>query len=175
MTLIALAVIISKVKDSIVGHKVLVVEEETVKTQAVSKFEAVSCIPFVLSIDTGLVELNTRCRVGISVIAIGEADNFRSFTVDEIVNASVTVVSCSVSHISIVSHLILIAEAHGKFVISSIIYEIILDVCNGVVNCVVPSEELISESHVLSVGSCSVLDVDEWELFRVCATNIVKF
>ena len=175
MTLLTLAVIISEVKDGVVGHKVLVVEEETVQTKTVSKFEVFSSIPLVLCIDTSFVELNTCCRIGVSVITIGKADYLRGCTVDEIVNACITIVSCTVSHVSIVSHLVLIVETHGKLMVSSIIYEVILDVCDSVVNCVVPSEELISESHILSVCSCSVLNVDEWELLRVCSTDIVKF
>ena len=175
MTLIALAVIISEVKDGVVGHKVLVVEEETVQTKAVSKFEILCSIPLILSIDTGFMELDTRCRIGFSVITISKADYLRSGTVDEIVNACITIVSCTVSHVSIVSHLVLIVETHGKLMVSSIIYEVILDVCNSVVNSVVPGEELISESHILSVCSCTILNINEWELIRVCSTNIVKF
>ena len=79
--------IVCKVIYLVVSCKILVVEEQTVKTQTVSELEIVNRCPFVLSIDSELVELNPCCRCLFTVVTVSEADNFRSSAVDEVVNA----------------------------------------------------------------------------------------
>ena len=150
--------------DSVVGHKVAVIEEETVETDTVGKLEVLSCTPLVLSVDTEFVELYSCSRILLSAVTVGKADNLRSRTVDEVIYAEVTVVTCSVSHVSIVSHLIFIAQTCCKLMGSEVVCKVILHICNCVVNCVVPCEELVSERDVRGVCTCTVHDVNEWEL-----------
>ena len=42
--------------------------------------------------------------------------------------------------------------------------QVILDIGYSVVNRIVPGEELVTEGHVLGCSTCTVMDVDEWEL-----------
>ena len=54
---------------------------------------------------------------------------------------------------------------------TSIIGYIVLDVPNGVVNSVVPCEQLITQSDVVVIV---LSDINEWELRRVCTTDIIE-
>ena len=150
--------------DGIVGRKVGIREEEAVETEAVGEFEPLGSIPLVLRIDTCLVELHACSRIGLSVITIGEADYLRSGSVDEIVNARISVVTCTIPHISVVSHLVLIVETHSELVVTLVVNEVILHIEHSVVNGIVVGEELKSESHVLGVSTGTVLDINEREL-----------
>ena len=58
-----------------------------------------------------------------------------------------------------------------NLVSTHIIGYVILDVPDGVVNGVVPCEKLITQSHVVIA---ILSDIDEWELIRVGATDIVE-
>ena len=55
---------------------------------------------------------------------------------------------------------------------TSIIGYIVLDVPNSVVNSVVPCEQLITQSDVVVIV---LSDINEWELRRVCTTDIIEF
>ena len=82
---IAVLVGIPEVVDSLVGHKIGVVEEQSVETQAVGEHEVVGSLPLVLGVDTGLVELYPCRRGGLAVISVGKVDNLRSLSVEEVV------------------------------------------------------------------------------------------
>ena len=87
MTNIVVAVIVVEIKDGFVGHQVAVVEEQTVETNTVGQFEVLGRIPVILSVKTQLAELNAGGRILLTVITVSEADNLRSGSIDEIVNA----------------------------------------------------------------------------------------
>ena len=110
------------------------------------------------------MELHACSRIGLSVITIGEADYLRSFSVDEIVNARISVVTCTISHIGVVSHLVLVVETHRELVVTLVVNEVVLHIEHSVVNGIVVGEELKSESHVLGVSTGTVLDINEREL-----------
>ncbi len=110
------------------------------------------------------MELHSGCRILLSVVTIGEADNLRSRSVDEVIHALVAVITCSVSHIGIVSHLILIAQTPSNLVIAHIICKVVLHIGDGVVDSIVPCEKFISESHIGGGGTGAVEYVDEREL-----------
>ena len=97
------------------------------------------------------MELHACSRIGLSVITIGEADYLRSGSVDEIVNARISVVTCTIPHISVVSHLVLIVETHSELVVTLVVNEVVLYIEHSVVYCIVVGEEFKSESHVLGV------------------------
>jgi len=78
--------IIAESLDGIVGHKVAIIEEETVETEAVSEFEIIVHTPLVLSINAGFVELNPGSRSGLTIITVGEADDLGSSTAEEVGN-----------------------------------------------------------------------------------------
>ena len=131
-------------KDGVVGHKVFVVEEETVETHTVGKFEILIGLPLVLSVETELVELYAGCRVFLAVVAVGKADNLRSSFVEEVVEAEVTVVTGTVSHIGVVGHLVLVVDTGSHLVLSAVPGDVILDTDVGVVYGIVPGKELVT-------------------------------
>jgi hypothetical protein len=171
----ALTETIVKIVYSIVTNEVLVVEEETVETETVSKLEVIVYAPLILSIDTSLVESYTCCRVSLTVITVSKTYNLRSCTVEEVIKASVTIVTCTVSHVRVVSHLVLIVDTSCELVVTSVVSEVILDRDVSVVNTVVPCEELVSESDVRkNCATVVVTDVDEWEVLRVSTTHVIE-
>ena len=87
MTNIVVAVIVVEIKDGFVGHQVAVVEEQTVETNTVGQFEVLGRVPVILSVKTQLAELHAGGRILLTVITVSEADNLRSGSIDEIVNA----------------------------------------------------------------------------------------
>ena len=147
MTLLTIYYVL-KVIDSLVGHEVLVVEEETVKTETGSKLELLVYVPLVLSVYTSLVESYASCRVCLTVVTVSKTYYLRSCACKEVVKALVTIVTCTISHVRVVSHLILIAETCCKLVVTSVVSEVILDRDVCIVYTVVPSEELVSERDV---------------------------
>ena len=171
---IAVLVGIPEVVDSLVGHKVGVVEEQSVETQAVGKHEVVGSLPLVLGVDTGLVELNPCRRSGLAVISVGKADYFGSSAVDEVINTCVAIVTGTVPNIDVVGHLVLEVEASGNLVIAAEVGKVVLDAEVGVVDGVVPGEQLVAEGHVVAVGTGTVLDIDERELVGGAAAHVVK-
>ena len=165
-----------------VGHQVLVVEEQAVQTQAVGELEAVGGVPLVLGVDAGFMELHTGGRSLFTVVTIGEVYNLRggveqgsgvqgAVGVVHIVREVETVVTGTVTHVLVVGHLILIAEAGSEFVGTQVPGEVILHVGDGVVHGVVPGEKFITQGHVVVI----VLgDVDEGELGGVGAADIIQ-
>ena len=156
--------VIVKLIDGLIRHEVAVVEEKSVKTETVGKLEVLGNAPLVLRINTGLMELHACGRIHFAIVSVGEADHFRGISVDEVVDAVITVVTGTVPHVGVVSHLVLITEAHGHLVVAGIVHEVIFDVGNSIMYGVVPGEEFVSERHVRSVGSGSVHDINEREL-----------
>lgn len=120
--------VIVKIIDRLVPHQVLIAEEETVKTKTVCEFEIVKHRPFVLSINTKLVETHAGRRICFSVVTIGQADNRRSGLIEEIVKAVIAVVTGTVSHVGVVGHLILVACSESGLVVTGIVGKVILAV-----------------------------------------------
>ena len=129
----------------LVGRKVIVIEEETIETDTVSKLEVIIYRPVILSVNTCSVESYTGSRVLLTIITISHADYLRSCSVQEVIEASVTVVTCTVSHVCVVSHLILIAQTTDNLVVAEIVGKVILKIEHVVVHTIVPCEELITE------------------------------
>ena len=73
--------------DSVVGHKVAVIEEETIETDTVSKLEVIIYRPVILSVNTCSVESYTGSRVLLTIITISHADYLRSCSVQEVIEA----------------------------------------------------------------------------------------
>ena len=63
------------------------------------------------------------------------------------------------------------ADTSHNLMGTSIISYIVLNVPNSVVNSVVPCEQLITQSDVVVIV---LSDIDEWELRRVCTTDIIE-
>ena len=61
----------------------------------------------------------------------------------------------------------------SEFVVAKEVSEVVLNLPYGVVNAVVPSKELITESHVVVVFARAIENVDEWEFSRFRRADIV--
>ncbi len=155
----------------IVSHQVTVVEEQTIETQTVSKFEFLTDVPLILSIDTNLVELHTCSRLGLAVVTVSKVDDFRSSTAKEVIETCITIVTGTVTHIHIVSHLVFESHTAGNLMVGSIISDIILEVINRVVNRIVPREQFITKRDVALVV---LEDINERELIGICSTHIIE-
>ena len=99
MAFVALAISVSDVVDSLVGHQVGIVEEHTVEADTHSEFEAFAWVEFVADKEAWLVETYTSSRISFTTVTVGQTYDFRSSTIDEVVNAVVAVVTCTVTHI----------------------------------------------------------------------------
>ena len=76
------------------------------------------------------------------------------------------------------------AESGSDFMVVEIVSHVVTNVPNGIVNGVVPCEELVTESDIVicTVSICSAINsllttienIDEWELSRVCVSQVVE-
>ena len=163
--------VIVKVVDGLICHQVLVVEEETIDAQAVSELQFVVNVPFVLSINAKFIELYASSRLRLTIIAIGQGNNLRSAIKqhlcieDAILPHSLSsveaIVASTITHIHIVSHLMLIAYTSHNLMIVTIIGHIILDIPDGVMNGIVPGEQLIAQRDIVVVIFRNI-DEREW-------------
>ena len=173
--------IVVKVIDSLVGHQIVVVEEQSVYTETVGQLQVVKDVPVILQVDAELVEPHTCCGIGLTVITVSKSHDLRIAVEEEcgiqhtvhphIVGSIEAVVTCTVTHIHIVGHLVLEADTCGEFVVLHIIGSIVLDVPDRVVNGVVIGEQLIAEGHVVVVV---FRNVDMGEHSRLRVTDIVE-
>ena len=164
--------IVSQSLDGGIGHKVTIVEEQAVNTGTVSKLELVSGVPLVLDIDSELVETDTGSGLELTVVTVSKVDDLRSGTCQEVIEAAVTVVTGTVTHVLVVSHLVLVVDTTHDLVVAFIPGQVVLDVVVDLIDGVVPGEELITESHVVVLLGV-VKDVDEGELLGSAAADRV--
>ena len=165
--------------DGVVGQQVAVVEEQAVQTDAGGQLEAVVDVPLVLAVDAGLVELHAGGRLLLAVVAVGEVDDLRGGTCEEVAHGIVAVVTGTIAHVLVVSHLVLEAGTCGDLVVAHVVGQVVLDVGHGVVHGVVPGEELIAEGHVdvrrgAFLTDVAVEDVDVRELGGVGAADVIQ-
>ena len=166
--------VVVKFLDGIVGHQVAVVEEQTVQTQACGELEVVGSIPLLLSVDAQLAEAYACGGSSFAIITIGQTYHFGCSTVDEVVHATIAIVTGTITHILVVRHLVLIADTCYDLVVASVVCDVVLDVEDGIVYGIVPCEEFVTQSHVLSGSVGTIVDVYEGELVGVGTTYIVK-
>ena len=166
-----MAAVIVVIIDGIVGHQVVIVEEQTVETQTVGQLQVVHDIPVILQIEAQLVELYTCSRVRLAVVAVCQGNNLRNASVEEVVHRGITVVAGTITHIHVVGHLVLEADTGGEFVGTHVVGHVVLDVPNGIVNGIVPSEQLITQCNVVVA---ILQDIDEGEVSRVRGTLVVQ-
>ena len=94
-----MAAVVVEGENRVVGHDVLVAEEQPVETDSVREHELVVRVPLVLGIDPHLVETHP-CRRGIlTVISVCKTYCFRLRLSHKILETAVTVISGSVPHI----------------------------------------------------------------------------
>ena len=117
-----------------------------------------------MAIKAHLVEAYACCRRGFAIITISQTYYFRSCTVQEIIEAGVAIVACTITHILVVGHLVFEENTGGHLVCAKIGCYVVLDVPYSVVHCVVPSKELVTCGNVVLV---IFQDIDEWEIFRI--------
>ena len=166
--------VVVKILDCVVGHQVAVAEEETVQTQTCGELEVVGSIPFLLAVDAKLVEAHAGGRGLLAIVAVGQTNHLGCSTVDKVIHAAVAIVTGTVAHVLVVSHLILVADTSHKLMVAVVVGNVVLDVEDSIVHGIVPGEELIAKGHVLSGSVGAIVNVDEGEFRRVAATYIVK-
>ena len=164
-----LAVVV-EVVDGLIGHQVAVVKEQTVEAQAIGQLQVVEDVPVVLSIEAQLVELYAGGRISLTIVSIGERnDLWRAVeqqlrvereAIPHIIGSIETIVARTITHIHIISHLMLERHTGGQLVRIHIVSHVILDIPDGVVDGIVPSEQLITKRQVVVLG---ISDIDEWE------------
>ena len=169
---INMTTIVVEVVDGLVSQQVVVVEEESVNTQTVGQLEVVGDVEIILGIDAGAIELHTGSWLRLTVVTVSQTYDLRSSTVHEVVHRVVTVVTGTITHILVVSHLMLESETSHDLVLTHVISHVVLDVPNGVMNGVIPGEQLITEGHVVVVAT--IEDVDERELRRIGTADIIE-
>ena len=152
---------IGEVVDLLVGHQVAVVVEPRVETETVGQLEVVANVPLILAIEAHLVEANASCRAGFTIVTISQTYYFRSCTAQEIIEAGVTIVTCTITHILVVGHLVFEQDTAGHLVCTEICCYVVLDVPNSVVHRIVISKELITCSDVVLI---ILQNIDEREI-----------
>ena len=163
--------VIVEVIDSLIGHQVFIVEEQTVETQTIGELQVVEDVPVILKIDAKLIELYTSSRISLTIVTVGQCHDLRC-AVEEcsriqnavhphIVGSIVAIVTSTVTHIHIVGHLVLKADTSSQLMRIHIISYIVLNVPNCIVDSVVIGEQLITQSHVVVT---TLRDIDEGEL-----------
>ena len=165
--------IVVDVVDGFVGHQVVVVEEQGIETQAIGQLQVVEDVPVVLQIEAQLVVLHAGSRLFLAIVTIGQTDDLRRCTVEEVLHREVAIVARTVTHILVVGHLVFVAQTAHNLVGTHIVGDVVLHVPDSVVNGVVPGEELVTQGHVVSRVARTVKNVDEGELVRVSTTDIV--
>ena len=118
------------------------------------------------------METDAGSRLELTVVTVGKVDDLRSGACQEVIHALVTVVTGTVTHVLVVSHLVLVVDTTHDLVVALVPCQVVLDVVVDLVDGVVPGEELITESHVVVLLGV-VEDVDERELLGGAATNRV--
>ena len=137
---------IIKILDGIVGHQIAVGEEQSVDTQTVGQLKLVIDVPVILTVDTRTVELHTSSRSRLTIVTVGQTEDLRRL-VEELFDRHsilpvVTIVTCTITHVLVVGHLVLEGDTCHDLVLTHIIGHVVLEVPNGVVNSVVPGEQL---------------------------------
>ena len=166
--------VVVEIEDGIVCHQIRIIEEQTIQTKTIGQLELRSHLPLILSIDTSLVILYAGSWIVVATITIGQTYNLRSSTIQEVVEAIVTIITRTITLISIVCHLVLIVETSDDLVLTEIVSYVILDIPYSIVYSIVPGKQLITQSHIV-VGTISISssiytllsaieDIDEWEL-----------
>ena len=164
--------IIVDVVNSLIGHQVTIVEEETIHAETKCQLQLVSHVPVILSIDTRTVELYTCGRLRLTTVTIGQTEDLRSSTVEEVIEAVIAIVTCTVTHVLVVGHLMLEHHAGSELVLTHIKGDVVLDVPDGVMNGIVIGKQLIAKGDVVVVAA--IEDINEWELRRVGTTDIIE-
>ena len=164
LTSINTLTIIIEILNGIVCHKVAIVEDKCVETDTSCKFQTFSGVPFILQVDTKLAILHLGSRIGLTIITVCKTNHLRSFTIDEIINTVVAIITSTVTHIGVISHLVLKSDTSHKLVVAHIVCHVILHIPYSIVNCIVVCEELITESHIVVDVARTVENINEWEL-----------
>ena len=174
--------VIVEVIDSLIGHQVFIVEEQTVETQTIGELQVVEDVPVILQIETELIELYTSSRISLAIVTVGQSHDLRCAVEERsriqdavhphIVGSIVAIVTSTVTHIHIVGHLVLKADTGSQLMRIHIISHIVLNVPDRIVDSVVVGKQLITQSHVVVAA---LRDIDEWELAGVCSTDIIEF
>ena len=176
VTHVAVLVIIVQCQDGVVGHQVAVVKEQSVQTQAVGQLEVAGNVPLVLCIDAGFVELHACSGLGLAAVAVGQAHDLGSGSVDKVIDAVVAVVARTVAHVLVVGHLMFKGQTAHHLVVAIVPGNVVAQVPDGVVHGVIPGEQLIAQRHVVVAVALIVHhgDVDEGELARVAGTHVIQ-
>ena len=174
--------VIVEVIDSLIGHQVFIVEEQTVETQTIGELQVVEDVPVILQIETELIELYTSSRIRLTIVTVGQSHDLRCAVEERsriqdtvhphIVGSIVAIVTSTVTHIHIVGHLVLKADTGSQLMRIHIISHIVLNVPDRIVDSVVVGKQLITQSHVVIAA---LRDIDEWELAGVSSTDIIEF
>ena len=156
---------IIKLVDSSIGNQIAVVEEQTVDTQTISQLELIVDVPVILDIETRTVELHTGSGLRLTIITVGQTEDLWCL-VEEFLNTHtilpvVTVVTCTITHILVVGHLMLEGDTCHNLVSTKIVGHIILKVPNRIVYSIVPGKQLIAKRHIVVAVLC---DINEGEL-----------
>ena len=137
--------VIVQVVDSLIGHQVAVYEEESIQTKAVGEFEPLCGVPFILCIDASLVEGYPCSWFCLTTVSIGKAHHFGSGSVDEVIHTAVSVIACTVAHVLVVGHLVLIGHSASNLVTSHRVDEFVLDIEDVVMYSIVVGKQFVTQ------------------------------
>ena len=86
-------------------------------------------------------------QVRFTVIAISQTYNFRSSSLNKVIQAGIAIISCTVTEILVVGHLMLIVQANHDFMIAGIVSYVIFYIPHCVVDCVIVSEKFFTKKR----------------------------
>ena len=165
-----LAVVV-EVINSLISHQVAIIEEQSINTQTIGQLKVINDVPVVLQIDTEFIKLHTGSRLRLTVITVSEGHDLRIAVEEQCriqhvvlphgIGSIETVITCTITHIHVVCHLILITDTGSDLVVLHVVSHIVLDVPDGVVNGIVPGKQLIAERHIV-VAVLRDIDMGEW-------------
>ena len=134
--------------DGIVRHDIIFVEDYGVETDSSGELELIINIPLILGISTDLIETYLCRRILVPVISPVKSELYRLLFTKEIAQACETVGTRSITHISVESHLGLVAYAGSDLMGTFVPGDVILDVKDRVHYLITVSKELCSEVHI---------------------------
>ena len=131
--------------DGLIGSEVVVVERQIVETDTIGEFQLVGDVPLILSIEAQLIEGDLSVRIVLAVEAVGDGERLRTSLIQEVLDAVVTIVTCTVTHVGIVGELMLEAQSGSDLVSSQIEREVISNACDLVLYTIIICKELVTQ------------------------------
>lgn len=90
---------------------------------------------------------------------------------NKVIQAGIAIISCTVTEILVVGHLMLIVQANHDFMIAGIVSYVIFYIPHCVVDCVIVSEKFFTKRDVVLIV---FQNIDKWENTGISTTYVIQ-